>query len=143
MIYLSNLLNQKVWDAFGHVVGQVEDILVSHTDQAMPPIDAILLKKNNSDVRLIKGELIATLWPTIALSVDQRELSDYQPHGHELHLKSVCSTSKLWIPKANAWCVSTMWSSRARINSFWSPVWMLAYAALTSFGFRYCRQVPC
>ncbi len=37
MIYLSNLLNQKVWDAFGHVVGQVEDILVSHTDQAMPP----------------------------------------------------------------------------------------------------------
>jgi len=87
MIYLSNLLNQKVWDAFGHVVGQVEDILVSHTDQAMPPIDAILLKKNNSDVRLIKGELIATLWPTIALSVDQRELSDYQPHGHELHLK--------------------------------------------------------
>lgn len=87
MIYLSNLLNQKVWDAFGHIVGQVEDFLVSHTDQAMPPIDAILLKNPKSDVRLVDGAHIATLWPSITLNVNMRELKAYKPHGHELHLK--------------------------------------------------------
>ncbi len=87
MIYLSNLLNQKVWDAFGHVVGHVEDILISHTDQAMPPIDAILLKHSKNDVRLIEGSLVVSLWPSITLSAAMRDLKDYQPHGHELHLK--------------------------------------------------------
>ncbi len=87
MIYLSNLLNQKVWDAFGHVVGQVEDFLVSHTDQAMPPIDAILLKRSKTDVKLIDGKQIATLWPSITLNTANRDLKAYQPHGHELHLK--------------------------------------------------------
>ena len=87
MIYLSSLLNQKVWDAFGHVVGHVEDFLVSHTDQAMPPIDAILLKKEKNNVRQIDGNQIATLWPSITLNVDIRDLKAYQPHGHELHLK--------------------------------------------------------
>lgn len=87
MIYLSNLLNQKVWDAFGHVVGQVEDFLVSHTDQAMPPIDAILLKRSKTDVKLIDGKQIVTLWPSITLNTANRDLKAYQPHGHELHLK--------------------------------------------------------
>lgn len=43
MIYLSKLLNQKVWDAFGHLVGRLDDILVSSTEKQMPPITALVL----------------------------------------------------------------------------------------------------
>ena len=36
MIYLSQLLNQKVWDGFGHVVGKLDDIMVNSTEKNMP-----------------------------------------------------------------------------------------------------------
>ncbi len=37
MIYLSKLLNQKVWDVYGRVVGRLDDLLVDNTEESMPP----------------------------------------------------------------------------------------------------------
>ena len=87
MIYLSKLLDQKVWDAFGHVVGKLADLLVDKTDQTMPPITAIAVKDGSSEPKLIDAKDIATLWPSITLNVDISKLDLFQPAGHELYLK--------------------------------------------------------
>ena len=87
MIYLSKLLDQKVWDAFGHVVGRLADLLVDKTDQTMPPITAIAIKDGSPEPKLIDAKNIATLWPSITLNVDISRLDLFQPAGHELYLK--------------------------------------------------------
>jgi len=87
MIYLSKLLDQKVWDAFGHVVGKLDDLLVDYTDQTMPPITAIAIKSGPGEVKLIDAKDIATLWPSITLNVDSLQLHLFESAGHELYLK--------------------------------------------------------
>lgn len=87
MIYLSKLLDQKVWDAFGHVVGKLDDLLVDKTDQTMPPITAIAIKDGSSEPKLVDAKDIATLWPSITLGVEIAKLDLFQPAGHELYLK--------------------------------------------------------
>jgi CBS domain-containing protein/sporulation protein YlmC with PRC-barrel domain len=87
MIYLSKLLNQKVWDVFGRVVGRLEDVLVEHTEQSMPPIIAILVKDTANGEELIDASSLVTLWPSITLITRKEESLIYQPNGHELHLK--------------------------------------------------------
>jgi CBS domain-containing protein/sporulation protein YlmC with PRC-barrel domain len=87
MIYLSKLLNQKVWDAFGHVVGKLDDLLADYTDQSMPPITAIAIKDGSPEPKLIDAKDIATLWPSITLNVDISRLDFFTPAGHELYLK--------------------------------------------------------
>ena len=66
MIYLSKLLNQKVWDMFGRVVGQLDDILVDNIGAPMPVIIAIVVNKTAGGVELIDGNSVATFWPSIA-----------------------------------------------------------------------------
>jgi len=87
MIYLSKLLDQKVWDAFGHVVGKLDDLLVDYTDQAMPPITALAIRVGSPEPKLVDSKDIATLWPSITLNVDISRLDIFQPAGHELYLK--------------------------------------------------------
>ncbi len=87
MIYLSKLLDQKVWDAFGHVVGKLEDLLVDYTDQTMPPITAMVIKDGSAEPKLVDAKDIATLWPSITLNVDSTKLDIFEPAGHELYLK--------------------------------------------------------
>ncbi len=87
MIYLSKLLNQKVWDVFGRVVGRLEDVLVEHTEQSMPPIIAIVVKGSDGGEELIKASSLVTLWPSITLNTRKEEPLIYQPDGHELLLK--------------------------------------------------------
>ncbi len=87
MIYLSKLLNQKVWDAFGHPVGKLEDLLVDYTDQSMPPITAIAIKNGTGGVKLVDAQDLATLWPSITLNVDISQLDMFESEGHELYLK--------------------------------------------------------
>lgn len=87
MIYLSKLLDQKVWDAFGHVVGKLDDLLVDYTDQTMPPITALAIKVGSPEPKLVDSKDIATLWPSITLNVDISKLDLFQPAGHELYLK--------------------------------------------------------
>ena len=87
MIYLSKLLNQKVWDVFGRVIGQLDDILVNNTEQTMPPIIAILVKNTPRGAELIDASSIVTLWPSITLNRRNEEPLIYHPGGHELYLK--------------------------------------------------------
>ncbi len=87
MIYLSKLLNQKVWDVFGRVIGRLDDILVNNTEQTMPPIIAIQVKNTPRGEQLIDASSIATLWPSITLNRRSEEPLIYHPGGHELYLK--------------------------------------------------------
>jgi CBS domain-containing protein/sporulation protein YlmC with PRC-barrel domain len=86
MIYFSQLINQKVWDGFGSVVGKLEDILIDGTERNMPPIVALSLKKNPSGIKHIPAYQVASLWPSITLSVGIDRISSYTPTGHELPL---------------------------------------------------------
>lgn len=87
MIYLSKLLNQKVWDAFGHVVGKLDEILVNHTEQSMPPVKALVVKTGKGQSLNVDGRYIATLWPSITLNADVSRLQAYLASGHELPLR--------------------------------------------------------
>lgn len=87
MIYLSKLLDHKVWDVFGRVVGRLDDILVDQTHQTMPPIVALVLKDVPEDQRFIDGRTIATLTPSITLTTEQAKLVPFITKGHELNLK--------------------------------------------------------
>ena len=88
MIYLSQLLNQKVWDAFGHIVGRLKDFMVNATEKNMPPLSALELNIPEGEPNhLIDARAIATLWPSITLNADITKLPKYEPRGHELQLK--------------------------------------------------------
>lgn len=88
MIYFSQLINQRVWDAFGHVVGKLSDIVVSSTEKNMPPLAALVLKNDPDDpLHFINANLIATLWPSITLKIDQSKLKAFKPDEHALPLK--------------------------------------------------------
>ena len=88
MIYLSQLLNQKVWDAFGHVVGRLKDVMVNATEKNMPPISALELSlPDDNPNRLVDARSIATMWPSITLKTDLTKLVPYELRGHELRLK--------------------------------------------------------
>jgi len=86
MIYFSQLINQQVWDGFGSVVGKLEDVLIDATERKMPPIVALSLKKNVSKISYISAYQIASLWPSITLSVGIDRIKPYTPTGHELLL---------------------------------------------------------
>ena len=87
MIYLSQLLNQKVWDGFGHVVGKLDDIMVNSTEKSMPPIAALVLKNAVDGKKMIDAQSIASLWPSIVLKTDINKAIPYTPKGHQLLLK--------------------------------------------------------
>ncbi len=87
MIYLSKLLNQKVWDGFGHVIGQLDDIMVNATEKSMPPLSALVLKNAPEGKSVIDAQTIASLWPSITLKTDISKTVPYAPRGHELLLK--------------------------------------------------------
>ena len=87
MIYLSKLLNQKVWDVFGRVIGKLDDVLVDNTEQNMPQIIAIVVKNTTRGDELIDAISIATLSPSITLNRRGEDPLLYQPTGHELYLK--------------------------------------------------------
>lgn len=86
MIYFSQLLNQKVWDGFGSILGKLDDILIDATDKKMPPVVALLLKKNPAGISYIPSNQIASLWPSITLRVGADRISPFDPTGHELLL---------------------------------------------------------
>lgn len=87
MIYVSQLLGQKVWDAYGREVGQVDDLMVAATEKNMPPLTALVLKKNRREIQYIPINQVASLWPSITLQVNVEKIEALNPSGHELLLK--------------------------------------------------------
>ena len=70
MIYLSQLIDQKVWDGFGHVVGKIDDVMVNATEKSVPPLSALVLKGAPENKNLIDAQSIASLWPSVTLKTD-------------------------------------------------------------------------
>ena len=69
MIYLSQLIDQKVWDGFGHVVGKIDDVMVNATEKSVPPLSALVLKsapENKNLIDALNGDLgpeeLENLW---------------------------------------------------------------------------------
>ena len=87
MIYISQLIGQKVWDAYGHELGHLQDLLVTASHKALPPVAALVLQGTHHKLKYIASSQIATLWPSITLKVDAAKLSLYQPKSQDLHLK--------------------------------------------------------
>lgn len=86
MIYFSQLINQKIWDGFGSIVGKLEDILIDSTEKKMPPIVALKLKNNSTGLTYIPAKQIASLWPSITLRIGVDRIESYHQSGHELPL---------------------------------------------------------
>ena len=62
MIYLSQLIDQKVWDGFGHVVGKIDDVMVNATEKSVPPLSALVLKaprEQEPDRRAVNRQPVA------------------------------------------------------------------------------------
>jgi len=87
MIYISKLLGRQVWDSFGYIIGELDDILAGATGQKIAPVAALALKKNPHEIDYISATDIATLWPGITLRVSLDKIKPYSLTGHELPLK--------------------------------------------------------
>ncbi len=88
MLYVSQMQNQQVWDAWGNPVGRCADVLVGEVDRSFPPVRALLLHGGASkkDDRFIPASCVSSLYPSITLSVPQDKCPDYTPSGNELRL---------------------------------------------------------
>ncbi|MBN2046342.1 MAG: magnesium transporter [Anaerolineaceae bacterium] len=87
MIYISQLLGQQVWDSFGREIGRLEEVLVSGTENKLPPVVALAVKTGQQPLFHIPARQIASLWPSITLKVAHEKLTPYLLTQHELPLK--------------------------------------------------------
>ena len=86
MLYVSQIEGQQVWDAWGKPVGRCADILVSHVDQAFPPVRALVLRADENGDCFISATEISSLYPSITLNVPQEKCKSYTPTEDELWL---------------------------------------------------------
>ncbi len=84
MLYVSQMQNRQVWDAWGQPVGRCADVLIGAMDQAFPPVRALLLR--GDDDRFIPASCVSSLYPSITLNVPQDKCLPYTPTGDELRL---------------------------------------------------------
>ncbi|MGC9393794.1 MAG: magnesium transporter [Anaerolineae bacterium] len=88
MLYVSQMQNRQVWDAWGNPVGRCADVLIGAVDQNFPPVRALLLRgdaQDNGD-RFIPASCVSSLYPSITLNVPQDKCPAYTPIGDELRL---------------------------------------------------------
>lgn len=86
MLYLSQVQNQRVWDAFGRPVGRCQDVLVGHVDSPFPPVLALALRDGDGTPKHIAADQISSLFPSITLNVPAEQVRPYHPTGDELWL---------------------------------------------------------
>jgi CBS domain-containing protein/sporulation protein YlmC with PRC-barrel domain len=82
-IYLSHILGKPVWDERGQDLGRCVDLLAAEAQAGFPSLRAIAVK-HGQETRLIAGDAIAWLTPSIILNTSAPPL--YQPRGDELWL---------------------------------------------------------
>jgi magnesium transporter len=87
MIYVSSIIDKKVWDIWGNEVGKCTDILIGYEEKLFPPIDAIAVSDKKGKTILIPADQISSLFPSVALKVPKGEIQDFHPKGSELYLK--------------------------------------------------------
>ncbi len=86
MLYLSQIRNQRIWDAFGRPVGRCEDVLIGHVDEAFPNVLAIAVRDGDATPAYIATDQVSSLYPSITLSVPAEQIVPYRPGGDELRL---------------------------------------------------------
>ncbi len=74
MIYLSEIIGSRVWDAFGNNIGKCTDVLIMKADAAFPPVSAIAIKSKDGRIIHIGASQISSLYPSIALKVADSNL---------------------------------------------------------------------
>lgn len=84
-IYLSQIINQPVWDARGQRLGRCTDILVMERESGAPRVAAVAMAPNQGEQRLIPAERVAWIKPAVILRNGLGE--PYQATGHELRLR--------------------------------------------------------
>ena len=86
MLYVSQLEGQRVWDAWGNIIGQCKDVLTNYVEKPFPHLLALVLKNGDREDRYIPAYQITSLFPSIILNVPKDQLKPYQPTGQELWL---------------------------------------------------------
>ncbi len=88
MLYVSQMQNRQVWDAWGQPVGRCADVLIGAVDRNFPPVRALLLHGGAPEKgdRFIPASCVSSLYPSITLNVPQDKCPTYTPAGDELRL---------------------------------------------------------
>jgi magnesium transporter len=86
MLYLSQVQNQRIWDAFGRPVGRCKDILIGNGASTYPAVLALAVEEKDQPPRYIPAAQISSLYPSITLNVPAAKLQTYTPRGDELWL---------------------------------------------------------
>jgi len=88
MLYVSQMQNRQVWDAWGNPVGRCADVLIGAVDRNFPPVKALRLRGDTGEngARFIPASCVSSLYPSITLNVPQDKCPAYTPTGDELHL---------------------------------------------------------
>ncbi len=87
MIYLSEIIDSKVWDAWGNNLGKCQDISISRSDAIFPPVSTISVKTKDKKIIYVSADQISTLYPSIALKLAGTDLKTLIPSSNELFLK--------------------------------------------------------
>ncbi|MCJ7519347.1 MAG: CBS domain-containing protein [Anaerolineaceae bacterium] len=87
MIYLSEIIGSRVWDAWGNNLGKCSDVLISRSDAVFPPVSAIAVNSKDGSTFHVAANQISSLFPSIALKVAGTDLKPYTLGGNELLLK--------------------------------------------------------
>jgi CBS domain-containing protein len=87
MIYISTVIDQKVWDIWGNSIGKCKDIVIGHDDRVFPLITAISVQKEDGSSILLKASQVSSLFPSITLKVPAEDIAIYEPVGNELYLR--------------------------------------------------------
>ncbi len=83
--YLSQVLDQPIWNAQAARLGKCVDLLVLETDHGAPMLRAILMAAEDGSQLYIPGSQVSTLSPAIILSVVTPQ--PYELRGDELYLR--------------------------------------------------------
>ena len=86
MLYLSQIRNQRIWDAFGRPLGRCDDLLAASVDEPFPLIRAIVIRDGDQAPQYLDMAQVSSLYPSIILSVPTEQIRSYAPIGNELRL---------------------------------------------------------
>jgi sporulation protein YlmC with PRC-barrel domain len=86
MIYISTIIDRKVWDIWGNHIGKCKDVVIGHDEKVFPLITAIRVQKDDGSTILIPANQISSLFPSIALKVPGESIKPYVTVGNELYL---------------------------------------------------------
>jgi len=87
MFYISEIVNKKVWDAWGKKIGRCDDLLVGLADKPVTPILAVAIQNNEGKTEAIPSSQISSLYPSITLKVPYKKFEPYSLKGSELWLE--------------------------------------------------------